>query len=112
MGGLELAVLAPDRGVALAIGDHVGVGHLPLELGEPSLDLLYELLDHAVECAKQPKGPRQGGARGSDQDAGGDAAFGLEPTRTPSWCSSADFAWRRLKRSTRPPVSTSFCLPV
>ena len=44
---LELAVLAPDLGVALAVGDHLGVGHLPLELGEAALDLLDELLDHA-----------------------------------------------------------------
>ena len=39
VGGLELAVLAADRRVALAVGDHVRVRHLPLEVGEPLLDL-------------------------------------------------------------------------
>ena len=47
---LELAVLAPDLGVALAVGDHLGVGHLPLELGVALLDLLDELLDHGPKC--------------------------------------------------------------
>ena len=47
MRGLELAVLAADRGVALAIADHLRVRHLALELGEPLLDLLDQLLDHA-----------------------------------------------------------------
>jgi hypothetical protein len=44
---LELAVLAADRRVAIAVGDHLRVGHLPLELREPLFDLLDELLDHA-----------------------------------------------------------------
>jgi hypothetical protein len=48
--GVQLAVLAPDLGVALAIRDHVGVGHQALELGVALLDLLDELLDHGVKC--------------------------------------------------------------
>ena len=44
--GLQLAVLAPDLGVALAVADHLRVGHLPLELGEARLDLLDQRLDH------------------------------------------------------------------
>ena len=47
---LELAVLAPDLGVALAVGDHLGIRHLPLELGEPLLDLFGQLLDHVAEA--------------------------------------------------------------
>ena len=43
---LELAVLAPDLGVALPIGDHLGIRHLPLQLREAVLDLLDQLLDH------------------------------------------------------------------
>jgi hypothetical protein len=46
----ELAVLAAHLGVALAIGDHVGVGHQALELGVALLDLLDELLDHGLKC--------------------------------------------------------------
>ena len=43
---LELAVGAPDLGVALAVGDHLGVGHLLAELGKARLDLLDEVFDH------------------------------------------------------------------
>jgi len=46
MGGLQLTVGAAYLGVTLAVGDHVRIGHLPLELGEPALDLIDELLDH------------------------------------------------------------------
>jgi hypothetical protein len=47
---LEIAVLAPDFGVAVAVGDHLRIRHLPLELGEPLLDLLHQLLDHGSEA--------------------------------------------------------------
>ena len=46
--GLELPVLAPDLRVALAVGDHLRIGHLALELREAALDLVDELLDHAL----------------------------------------------------------------
>ena len=57
---LELAVLAPDRGVALAVRDHLRIRHLALELGEALLDLLDQLLDHAAEatCAPVRSRPR------------------------------------------------------
>ena len=45
--GLERAVFASDLGIALAVADHLGVGHLLRELGEAALYLLDELLDHA-----------------------------------------------------------------
>ena len=45
---LQLAVLAPDLGIALAIPDHRGVGHFPLQLGEARLDLLDQRVDHVV----------------------------------------------------------------
>ena len=47
--GLQLAVLAPDLGVALPVRDHLGIGHLALQLGEPRLDLLDQLLDHVTD---------------------------------------------------------------
>ena len=47
--GLQLAVLAPDLGVALAIPDHLGIGHLSLELGEAGLDLFDQRVDHVCE---------------------------------------------------------------
>jgi hypothetical protein len=43
---LELTVGAPDFGVAALVADHVRIGHLARELGEPALDMLDELLDH------------------------------------------------------------------
>src|SRR5205085_11554278 len=46
---LERAVGAPDLRVALAIADHGGARRLAGELVETALDLLYELLDHAIE---------------------------------------------------------------
>ncbi len=49
-GGLQGPVLAPDLGVALAVGDHVRVRHLTLELGEAILDLGDELVDHHAKC--------------------------------------------------------------
>jgi len=33
----------------LAVGDHIGIRHLPLEAGEPLLDLADELVDHSDE---------------------------------------------------------------
>ena len=45
-GGLQLTVLAPYFGVALTVADHLGIGHLPLELGEAGLDLLDQRLEH------------------------------------------------------------------
>ena len=47
--GLELAVLAADLRVALAVGDHLGVGHLALELREAALDLFDELVKHGCD---------------------------------------------------------------
>jgi hypothetical protein len=44
---LEIAVLTPDLGVALAVGDHRRVRHLALQLREATLDLVDQLLDHA-----------------------------------------------------------------
>jgi hypothetical protein len=49
VGGLEGAVRPPHFGVALAVRDHLGVGHLLRELGEAALDLIDELLDHPVK---------------------------------------------------------------
>jgi hypothetical protein len=46
----EIAVRAADLRIALAVGDHLGVGHLPLELGMTLLDLLDEPLDHGSKC--------------------------------------------------------------
>jgi hypothetical protein len=46
----EVAVLAADRRITLAVGDHPGIGHLPLELGMTLLDLLDEPLDHGSKC--------------------------------------------------------------
>jgi hypothetical protein len=46
-GGLELAVGTTDLGIALAVGDHLGVGQLLTELGEAALDLRNQVLDHA-----------------------------------------------------------------
>ena len=40
--GLELPVLASDLGVALPVGDHRRVRHLPLQLREAGFDLLHE----------------------------------------------------------------------
>ena len=57
-GRLELAVGAADLGVALAVGDHLGVGHLLAELGEARLDLLDELFDHPGQ-SKWPGAPRR-----------------------------------------------------
>jgi hypothetical protein len=47
-GGLEVAVRAPHGRVALAVGDHLGVAHVPLGVAEARLDLLDELLDHRL----------------------------------------------------------------
>ena len=52
---LELAELAPDRGVALAVADHPRVAHLSLELGEPLLELVDQLLDHRRIEANRPR---------------------------------------------------------
>jgi hypothetical protein len=46
---LQLAVLAPDVRVALALADHRRVGHLRLELGEARLDLFDQRIDHASQ---------------------------------------------------------------
>ena len=40
----DLAVLATDLGVTLPVRDHRGIAHLPLELGEPRLDLFGQFL--------------------------------------------------------------------
>jgi hypothetical protein len=53
----HLPVLAPDFGIPLPVPDHLGVGHLPLELAIAALDLLNELLDHAA---------KSDGSRGGD----------------------------------------------
>src|SRR6266508_34967 len=45
---LQARVLTPDIGIALAVADHLGVGHGARELGEARLDLLDERLDHAT----------------------------------------------------------------
>ena len=45
-GGLELAIGAPDLGVAFAVTDHLGVGHLLAELGKARFDLLDQVFDH------------------------------------------------------------------
>jgi hypothetical protein len=47
---LELAVLATDLGVALPVGDHLRIRHLSLELLKALLNLVDQLLDHAVEA--------------------------------------------------------------
>jgi hypothetical protein len=46
--GLELPVLASNLRVALPIGDHLRVRHLPLQLREAGLDLLNERFDHGL----------------------------------------------------------------
>jgi hypothetical protein len=50
--GLELAVGTADLGVALAVGDDLGVGHLLAQLGEARLDLLDEVFDHTAESRR------------------------------------------------------------
>src|SRR6185437_1967864 len=52
---LELAIGAADLGVALAVGDHLGVGHLLAELGEAALDLRDEVFDHGVPSVPAPQ---------------------------------------------------------
>ena len=56
---LELAVGAADLGVALAVGDHLGVGHLLAELREAALDLLDEVFDHASQSMARGRQARQ-----------------------------------------------------
>ena len=58
-GRLQLTVCAADLGVAFAVADHRGVGHLLAELGEASLDLLDQLLDHAASLCG-PAEPHRG----------------------------------------------------
>ena len=48
--GLQLPVLAPDRGRALAVRVKRGIGQLPLELGETALDLVNQVFDHTSKC--------------------------------------------------------------
>jgi hypothetical protein len=45
--GLERAIGAPDLGIAPLVRDHLRVRHLLRQLGEATLYLLDELLDHA-----------------------------------------------------------------
>jgi hypothetical protein len=56
VGGLEGAVRPPHLGVAVAIGDHLGVRHLLRELREALLDLVHELLDHSGQKGCMPAG--------------------------------------------------------
>ena len=51
---LQLAVLAADVGVALAVPDHRGIRHLRLELGEARLDLLDQGIDHGSQHRRAP----------------------------------------------------------
>ena len=53
--GLELAVGAPDLGVAALVADHLRVRHLPRELREAALDLLHEPLNHREEGTRLPQ---------------------------------------------------------
>ena len=54
LGVLEVVVGAAHFGIALAVGDHLGVRHLALELGKTLLDLRDELLDHAQSLTPEP----------------------------------------------------------
>src|SRR6185503_21217816 len=58
--GLERTALTADLGGALAIGVEVRIGHLPLEVGEAGLDLLYELLKQRLPSRPcPPRRPRR-----------------------------------------------------
>ncbi len=103
--GLELAVGATDFGVALPVGDHLGVGHLRAELGEARLDLLDELFDHAAEC-------RRGGVpRESCSALAAQAATRLGAASSSSSSSVADRASTASRSSGRPsaPSDSSAC---
>ena len=77
-GRLELAVGPAGGREPLAVGDHLGVGQLALELAEARLDLGDELVDHASECrpAISLTEPR---AQADDFDA--DHVLGRRPPR-------------------------------
>ena len=79
---LERAELAPDLGVAGAVGDHRRVRHLRLHVGEARLDLRDERLDHTVES-------RTAGAPATASDV---AASGYATTSMPTLSTSV--AWR------------------
>ena len=108
VGVLELAVLAPDLGVALPVPDHRRVGHLRLQLRVAALDLVDELrrsraqlsrlgdtdtapMAHTVQDAEQAR------AAGSMPGRSGDAA-----SRCPG---DADSAWKCLRG--QPPATGS-----
>jgi hypothetical protein len=54
VGGLKLAVLAPDLGGSLPVRVQIRIRHLPFQLAEAALDLFDQLIDHAPIVAHRP----------------------------------------------------------
>src|SRR5262249_54793926 len=97
---LEPGALAAERGELAPIRDDAGIDDEPLELVVAPLDLLQSL-QHVRLRRKRGSAPRRSCCRGRVRRPPRHADAGFPP-----------LPYLRLKRSTRPAVSTSFCLPV
>ncbi len=107
---LQLAMAPGDVAQTVRVGRESRVVELFQHRLVLALELvqavLNPLVEHGQRVAPTPAGPSgltPGGPSASgDQDAGGDVDRRRDPL----------LAYRRWNRSTRPPESTSFCLPV
>ena len=102
----ELVELAAGLGEAMAVPDDLGVRHLRLHVGMARLDLLDQRFDHGAQSktAQPGRGEAGGEATGRAGRPGSRSEGDAPRSRSYFWRLAA----RRLKRSTRPPVSTSF----